>query len=163
MVSGDYSPESRIRQHLKDLRTIISASPLDLPLTRTHERLLEEAFGAPSGAQCFLEPVGGTRGPGGKAHPGSSASRQDARQNGDPHGPRRHPEDHQRLNTRGDRGEVIDALIEDLMPGSPSQPGFNRVDVPDEQQSRNHAQYSDFLLESDRALFHSKHRNCNPL
>lgn len=43
MVSGDYSPDSRILQHLKDLRTIISTSPLDLPLTRIHERLLEDA------------------------------------------------------------------------------------------------------------------------
>ena len=43
MVSGDYTPDSRIRQHLKDVRTIISASPLELPLTRAHERLLQDA------------------------------------------------------------------------------------------------------------------------
>ena len=43
MVSGDYTPESRIRQHLKDVRTIMSATCLELPLTRAHERLLEEA------------------------------------------------------------------------------------------------------------------------
>ena len=43
MVSGDYAPESRIRQHLKDVRTILSASRLELPLTLAHERLLEEA------------------------------------------------------------------------------------------------------------------------
>jgi len=43
MVSGDYRPDSRIRQHLKDVRTILSASPLELPLTRVHEGLLQDA------------------------------------------------------------------------------------------------------------------------
>ena len=43
MVSGDYTPDSRIRQHLKDVCTIIAASPLELPLTRAHERLLQDA------------------------------------------------------------------------------------------------------------------------
>jgi 3-hydroxyisobutyrate dehydrogenase-like beta-hydroxyacid dehydrogenase len=49
MVSGDYSPESRIRQHLKDVRTMLAASPLDLPLTRAHEKLLEGAVSAGDG------------------------------------------------------------------------------------------------------------------
>lgn len=49
MVTGDYAPESRIRQHLKDVRTMLAASPLDLPLTRTHERLLEDAVSSGDG------------------------------------------------------------------------------------------------------------------
>ncbi len=49
MVSGDYAPESRIRQHLKDVRTMLAASPLELPLTRAHERLLEDAVSAGDG------------------------------------------------------------------------------------------------------------------
>src|SRR3954468_11446631 len=49
MVSGDYAPESRIRQHLKDVRPMLAASPLELPLTRTHERLLQDAVSAGDG------------------------------------------------------------------------------------------------------------------
>lgn len=49
MVSGNYAPESRIRQHLKDVRTILAASPLDLPLTRAHESLLDDAVSAGDG------------------------------------------------------------------------------------------------------------------
>ena len=49
MVSGDYAPESRIRQHLKDVRTMLAASPLELPLTRAHERLLDDAVSAGDG------------------------------------------------------------------------------------------------------------------
>jgi len=49
MVTGDYTPESRIRQHLKDVRTMLAASPLELPLTRTHERLLQDAVSAGDG------------------------------------------------------------------------------------------------------------------
>ncbi|MBM3367058.1 MAG: NAD(P)-dependent oxidoreductase [Betaproteobacteria bacterium] len=49
MVSGDYAPESRIRQHLKDVRTMLAASPLELPLTRAHERLLDDAVAAGDG------------------------------------------------------------------------------------------------------------------
>lgn len=49
MVSGDFAPESRIRQHLKDVRTMLAASPLQLPLTRAHERLLEDAVAAGDG------------------------------------------------------------------------------------------------------------------
>jgi 3-hydroxyisobutyrate dehydrogenase-like beta-hydroxyacid dehydrogenase len=49
MVSGDYAPESRIRQHLKDVRNMLAASPLELPLTRLHGRLLEEAVAAGDG------------------------------------------------------------------------------------------------------------------
>jgi 3-hydroxyisobutyrate dehydrogenase-like beta-hydroxyacid dehydrogenase len=49
MVSGDYTPDSRIRQHLKDVRTILSASPLELPLTHAHQRLLEDAVSSGDG------------------------------------------------------------------------------------------------------------------
>jgi 3-hydroxyisobutyrate dehydrogenase-like beta-hydroxyacid dehydrogenase len=49
MASGDYAPESRIRQHLKDVRTMLAASPLELPLTRAHEKLLEDAVSAGDG------------------------------------------------------------------------------------------------------------------
>ncbi len=49
MVSGDYTPESRIHQHLKDVRTMLAASPLELPLTRAHERLLDDAVAAGDG------------------------------------------------------------------------------------------------------------------
>lgn len=46
MVPSDYAPESRIRQHLKDVRTMLAASPLELPVTRAHEKLLEDAIPA---------------------------------------------------------------------------------------------------------------------
>ena len=49
MVSGDYTPESRIRQHLKDVRTILSSCSMELPLTRAHERLLADAVSAGDG------------------------------------------------------------------------------------------------------------------
>jgi 3-hydroxyisobutyrate dehydrogenase-like beta-hydroxyacid dehydrogenase len=49
MVAGDYAAESRIRQHLKDVRTMLSSSPLELPLTRAHERLLAQAVAAGDG------------------------------------------------------------------------------------------------------------------
>ena len=49
MVSGDYSPESRIRQHLKDVRTMLSSCSMDLPLTQAHERLLADAVSAGDG------------------------------------------------------------------------------------------------------------------
>lgn len=49
MVSADYAPESRIRQHLKNVRTMLAGSPLELPLKRTHERVLDEAVSAGDG------------------------------------------------------------------------------------------------------------------
>jgi len=42
-VSGDYTPDPRIRQHHKDVRTIISQSPFEVLLTPAHERLLQDA------------------------------------------------------------------------------------------------------------------------
>jgi 3-hydroxyisobutyrate dehydrogenase-like beta-hydroxyacid dehydrogenase len=37
------------RQHLKDVRTMLPASPLELPLTRAQENLLEDAVSAGDG------------------------------------------------------------------------------------------------------------------
>jgi len=44
MVRGDFAPQARLRQHLKDVRLILaaaSAEGLDLPLSQAHRRLLE--------------------------------------------------------------------------------------------------------------------------
>jgi 3-hydroxyisobutyrate dehydrogenase-like beta-hydroxyacid dehydrogenase len=49
MVSGDYTPESRIRQHLKDVQTMLSSCSMELPLTRAHARLLADAVSAGDG------------------------------------------------------------------------------------------------------------------
>ena len=49
MVSGDFAPESRIRQHLKDVRSMLANSQLALPLTQAHEKLLAEAVAAGDG------------------------------------------------------------------------------------------------------------------
>lgn len=46
MVSGDYSLQARLSQHLKDVRLILQsaeASHLNLPLSKAHEKLLELA------------------------------------------------------------------------------------------------------------------------
>jgi 3-hydroxyisobutyrate dehydrogenase-like beta-hydroxyacid dehydrogenase len=49
MVSGDFAPESRIRQHLKDVRQMLASAPLALPFTRLHERMLADAVAAGDG------------------------------------------------------------------------------------------------------------------
>ena len=49
MVSGDFAPESRIRQHLKDVRRMLERSPIALPLTAAHEKLLADAVAAGDG------------------------------------------------------------------------------------------------------------------
>ena len=49
MVSGDFAPESRIRQHLKDVRRIRQYAAGALPLTEAHEKLLTEAVAAGDG------------------------------------------------------------------------------------------------------------------
>ena len=49
MVSGDYTPESRIRQHLKDVRRMREYAPFALPLTQAHEKLLATAVAAGDG------------------------------------------------------------------------------------------------------------------
>lgn len=52
MVSGDFAPQSRIRQHLKDLELMLAAaasSGQGLPLTRAHAALLRDAVAAGDG------------------------------------------------------------------------------------------------------------------
>jgi len=49
MVSGDYAPESRIRQHLKDVQHIRKYARMPLPLTDAHQKLLDEAVAAGDG------------------------------------------------------------------------------------------------------------------
>jgi 3-hydroxyisobutyrate dehydrogenase-like beta-hydroxyacid dehydrogenase len=48
MASGDYMPESRIRQHLKDVERML-AYAADLPLTQAHAKLLRDAVAAGDG------------------------------------------------------------------------------------------------------------------
>jgi 3-hydroxyisobutyrate dehydrogenase-like beta-hydroxyacid dehydrogenase len=46
MVSGDFSPQARLSQHLKDVRLIRAAGAergMDLPLSAAHEAILERA------------------------------------------------------------------------------------------------------------------------
>lgn len=49
MVSGDFSPDSRIRQHTKDVKRIRQYARFALPLTEVHEKLLDEALAAGEG------------------------------------------------------------------------------------------------------------------
>ena len=52
MSVADWAPESRIRQHLKDVKHMLAlagGSDFRLPLTETHARLLEEAVAAGDG------------------------------------------------------------------------------------------------------------------
>ncbi len=49
MVSGDFGPESRIRQHLKDVQHIRRYARSALPLTAAHEKLLADAVAAGNG------------------------------------------------------------------------------------------------------------------
>ena len=49
MVAGDYAPESRIRQHLKDVQHIRKYARMPLPLTEVHQKLLEDAVAAGDG------------------------------------------------------------------------------------------------------------------
>ena len=43
MISGDFTPVARLSQHLKDVRLMLAATPLALPLSETHRGLLEKA------------------------------------------------------------------------------------------------------------------------
>ncbi len=43
MISGDFTPVARLSQHLKDVRLMLAATPLALPLSETHRELLEKA------------------------------------------------------------------------------------------------------------------------
>jgi 3-hydroxyisobutyrate dehydrogenase-like beta-hydroxyacid dehydrogenase len=49
MVSGDFTPDSRIRQHAKDVKRIRQYARFALPLTEVHEKLLDEALAAGEG------------------------------------------------------------------------------------------------------------------
>lgn len=52
MVSGDFTPQSRIRQHLKDVRLMVdtaAASGLSLPLSQAHAALMQAAVEAGDG------------------------------------------------------------------------------------------------------------------
>ena len=79
MLSGDFRPQARLSQHLKDLRLIVDlarASGITLPLSETHRQLLEQceragygdadnsaiirAFDRQPGA-AFLQPARGPR------------------------------------------------------------------------------------------------------
>ena len=53
MLTGNFEPEARLSQHLKDVRLIINqgeSAGLPMPLGRTHRAILEEAEGAGLGA-----------------------------------------------------------------------------------------------------------------
>lgn len=49
MLRGDFTPEARLSQHLKDVRLIVDSGTmagLTMPFSRTHRRILEEAEAA---------------------------------------------------------------------------------------------------------------------
>lgn len=53
MVRGDFSPQARLSQHLKDVRLILASAAkagIDLPLSSVHQRLLEQVEAAGFGA-----------------------------------------------------------------------------------------------------------------
>lgn len=43
MITQDFTPQAKLSQHLKDVRLMLAASVLPLPLSETHRRLLEKA------------------------------------------------------------------------------------------------------------------------
>ena len=43
MVTGDFTPHAKLSQHAKDVRLMLAASPIPLPLSETHARLLAKA------------------------------------------------------------------------------------------------------------------------
>lgn len=43
MLSGDFTPQAKLSQHLKDVRLMLAASSIPLPLSETHRQLLEKA------------------------------------------------------------------------------------------------------------------------
>jgi 3-hydroxyisobutyrate dehydrogenase-like beta-hydroxyacid dehydrogenase len=52
MVDGDFKPQSRIRQHLKDVHLMIERAASDgqkLPLSETHASLMRAAIAAGDG------------------------------------------------------------------------------------------------------------------
>jgi len=52
MVTGDFEPRSRIRQHLKDVDLMLAMAQQvgqQLPMTQTHQQLLQQAVAAGDG------------------------------------------------------------------------------------------------------------------
>lgn len=43
MITQDFTPQARLSQHLKDVRLMLAASAIPLPLSETHRALLEKA------------------------------------------------------------------------------------------------------------------------
>lgn len=43
MIGRDYTPQAKLSQHLKDVRLMLAASTIPLPLSDTHRQLLEKA------------------------------------------------------------------------------------------------------------------------
>jgi len=43
MITQDFTPQAKLSQHLKDVRLMLAASSLPLPLSETHRQLLEKA------------------------------------------------------------------------------------------------------------------------
>jgi 3-hydroxyisobutyrate dehydrogenase-like beta-hydroxyacid dehydrogenase len=43
MITQDFTPQARLSQHLKDVRLMLAASSIALPLSETHRQLLEKA------------------------------------------------------------------------------------------------------------------------
>lgn len=71
MITQDFSPQAKLSQHLKDVRLMLAASDIPLPLSETHRQLLEKAeslgFGDADNsavisayAESFKEPAAAT-------------------------------------------------------------------------------------------------------
>lgn len=43
MITQDFTPQAKLSQHLKDVRLMLAASSIPLPLSETHRQLLEKA------------------------------------------------------------------------------------------------------------------------
>jgi 3-hydroxyisobutyrate dehydrogenase-like beta-hydroxyacid dehydrogenase len=43
MITQDFTPQAKLSQHLKDVRLMLAASAIPLPLSETHRELLEKA------------------------------------------------------------------------------------------------------------------------
>jgi 3-hydroxyisobutyrate dehydrogenase-like beta-hydroxyacid dehydrogenase len=43
MITQDFTPQAKLSQHLKDVRLMLAASSIPLPLSETHHQLLEKA------------------------------------------------------------------------------------------------------------------------
>lgn len=46
MITGDYAPQARLKQHHKDVRLILESAGIDLPLSALHDELLNRAESA---------------------------------------------------------------------------------------------------------------------